>query len=374
MQDFNFELMRTFNLSILIFFVFSIALYAQPQVENPRVHWLKGNYGVMVHWLFPTYKNKDVDKLADNFDVDLFMRDFQATGADWLIFTVGQNSGTYASPNSVIDKYCGEGHCSKRDLALEIARRVKKLGKRFIFYIPCEVRGNYTVRDGFCWVRNMHDPNLEFQKRWLEVLREWSLRFGKDVAGWWVDGAYADVVPHLKWDEWHSALRAGNQHAVITFNGGIIRENCVFLLHPEHDITAGEVNFLANGKILMNRDYDNMRLFLPNQPYLHPTKALWHILFPLDSYWAVYNNWNPPTKVWSSLPPYIPPFDSQKNRKARPPLYSEAELYAFMKHMSDIGGATTINIGIYENGKMADESVALVKKVGERIKAQKQKK
>ena len=45
-----------------------------------------------------------------------------------------------------------------------------------------------------------------------------------------------------------------------------------------------------------------------------------------------------------------------------------------MKHMSDIGGATTINIGIYENGKMADESVALVKKVGERIKAQKQKK
>ena len=65
MQDFNFELMRTFNLSILIFFVFSIALYAQPQVENPRVHWLKGNYGVMVHWLFPTYKNKDVDKLAD---------------------------------------------------------------------------------------------------------------------------------------------------------------------------------------------------------------------------------------------------------------------------------------------------------------------
>ena len=81
--------------------------FAQPQVENPRVHWLKGKYGVMVHWLFPTYKNNDIDSLANAFDIDLFMRDFEATGADWLIFTVGQNTGTYASPNSVIDKYCG---------------------------------------------------------------------------------------------------------------------------------------------------------------------------------------------------------------------------------------------------------------------------
>ena len=30
----------------------------------------------------------------------------------------------------------------------------------------------------------------EFQRKWEAVIREWSLRWGKSVSGWWIDGCY----------------------------------------------------------------------------------------------------------------------------------------------------------------------------------------
>ena len=62
----------------------------------------------------------------------LYMKQFDQSGAEYLIFTVGQGSTFWNSPNSVIDKI-KPGHCSKRDLMLEIAKEVKKRKKGFIF-------------------------------------------------------------------------------------------------------------------------------------------------------------------------------------------------------------------------------------------------
>ena len=39
------------------------------------------------------------------FDVTRFADDVARTGATWVILTVGQNSGYYCAPNSVIKKY-----------------------------------------------------------------------------------------------------------------------------------------------------------------------------------------------------------------------------------------------------------------------------
>ena len=138
--------------------------------ENPRVQWMKGKYGLMVHWLAPGPPSqkgeyiKDLNDAVDNFDIKGFMADFDKTGADWLIFTLGQNSGYYASPNSVIDSLAGSGHTSRRDLALEIAKELKKRGKKFIAYIPCEVRANEIMHKGFSWNTQTGTDQAEFQK------------------------------------------------------------------------------------------------------------------------------------------------------------------------------------------------------------------
>ena len=62
-----------------------------------RAEWMaEGSYGIMVHY-FPTPHGKtpeeltaDFNRQIDLFDVDYFIKQFEATKADWLIFTMGQ--------------------------------------------------------------------------------------------------------------------------------------------------------------------------------------------------------------------------------------------------------------------------------------------
>ena len=62
--------------------------------ETPRAAWMSGRYGTMVHWLYGYYTGKpeSVDGPVDRFDLDAFLRDFDETGAAWLVFTIGQNT------------------------------------------------------------------------------------------------------------------------------------------------------------------------------------------------------------------------------------------------------------------------------------------
>jgi len=112
-------------------------------VSKSRASWMReGEFGVMVHWVAPGpppqhgEHMRDLNAAADRFDIGRFLKDFRRTKADWLIFTIGQRTG-FASPNKVMDSLAGPGHCTRRDLVLEIATEVKKSGSRFIAYIPC---------------------------------------------------------------------------------------------------------------------------------------------------------------------------------------------------------------------------------------------
>jgi len=157
-----------------------------------RADWMvQDSYGLMVHWLAPGPAAEkgpyihDLNRAVDAFQLDRFVQDFQHTGADWMIFTIGQNTSYYASPNSTLDRLAGPGHCSKRDLVLEIAQRLKKLGKRFIAYLPSEVNAPKDLRAAFAW--NPKDQS-EFQRRYTDFIREYALRYGKNLDGWWFDG------------------------------------------------------------------------------------------------------------------------------------------------------------------------------------------
>ena len=58
-----------------------------------RTYWMRGRWGLMVHWLYPQTASRSGDALTsfddtvDSFDLDGFLADFAATGADWMIFT-----------------------------------------------------------------------------------------------------------------------------------------------------------------------------------------------------------------------------------------------------------------------------------------------
>ena len=69
-----------------------------------RADWMAGKRGMMVHWLFA--EAGQIDYYANAFDINKFMADFDAAKSDYLIFTVGQNAGVYASPNTQSEVRC----------------------------------------------------------------------------------------------------------------------------------------------------------------------------------------------------------------------------------------------------------------------------
>ncbi|MBM3477564.1 MAG: hypothetical protein FJX75_30210, partial [Armatimonadetes bacterium] len=114
-------------IGVLLLTTITRASEAQPVNTGHRAAWLaEGSYGLMVHYLIsppgdtPEARTAEFDRIVNGFDLDAFIEQFESTGADWLIFTIGQNTGYYCSPNEWLDARL-PGHTSRRDLILQIA-------------------------------------------------------------------------------------------------------------------------------------------------------------------------------------------------------------------------------------------------------------
>ena len=68
------------------------------------------------------------------------------------------------------------------------------------------------------WVKHCPD----FLPRWTTVLKEYSLRYGSAVSGWWLDGCYAkNEWTEPMFQQFHDAIRAGNPNAILALNNGV---------------------------------------------------------------------------------------------------------------------------------------------------------
>src|SRR5688572_2633232 len=96
-----------------------------------RAKWMSGRAGIMVHWIAPGpwpeigERISDLDRAVDAFNLPRFLDQVDQMNPEWVVFTLGQNTGYYASPNATLDALAGPGHASKRDLALEMATALK---------------------------------------------------------------------------------------------------------------------------------------------------------------------------------------------------------------------------------------------------------
>jgi hypothetical protein len=112
-------------------------------------------------------------------------------------------------------------------------------------YLPSAAPGQDKVADAALEWRNGPNPNREFQRKWEQVIREWSVRWGKKVAGWWFDGCYFPNSMYRSPDppnfaSFAAAARAGNPDAAVAFNPGAVYR--MLSLTPYEDFTAGEID------------------------------------------------------------------------------------------------------------------------------------
>lgn len=296
-----------------------------------EIKWMQdGPYGIMVHYLSDIKPKKEPgfanwEEMTRAFDVKNFADQVEKMGAKWVIFPFGQNSGHYCSPNSVLDSYV-PGCCSTRDLMMEIAVELQKREIRLIAYLPSEMDAHIDeFRDKFGWDLDLKDKSV-FHKRYEPVIEEWAKRFGTLISGWWFDGCYnsyeKDFLRTQGWDNtrfdyarWKAVACAGNPDAVIAMCPGAEAMKYVF---KEQDYLAGEINTLNH----------------------HPEETLvdgmqLHGLLWLDCFWG---HWKEDSGIET-------------------PRFTDDELWEFYQNFRKVKGGITWNIGIYQDGTMAEKTV-----------------
>ena len=215
-------------------------------------------FGVMNHYLADWIARRENiaggrltvrqwNDMIDAFDVDRLADQLKSVGAAYHVFTIGQNSGFYCSPNSTYDGIVGitPSNCSKRDLVPDLAKALRARGIKLIVYLPAGApSGDKEAREKLQW-RNGAHPNKEFQQHWEAIIREWSTRWGDGVGGWWFDGCYwpntmyrGDEPPNFR--SFAAAARAGNPNGAVAFNPGVVYRT--MSVTPHEDYLAGEVD------------------------------------------------------------------------------------------------------------------------------------
>ena len=327
----------------------------QPPWKRANTDWMRdARWGVMVHFLsIPPSSHEPANisveewnRRVDGFDLPGFVQQLKDVGAPYLIFTLGQWSGFYCSPNATYDKIVGENpsRLSRRDLVGELAEALAAAGIRLIAYLPAHGPGSnpHAVEALRCtppWeTAQWHgsyasaqpaDERLsEFQGHWESIIREWSIRWGRNVHGWWIDGCYYpdemyrhDDAPNFR--SFAEALKAGNPDSLVAFNPGVL---VPVICHTEfEDYTAGEANVMVT----------------PNKFHVFErfiNGAQFQVLSFLGDFWCVGT-----------------------------PRYPDDLVVEYTRYINGFEGAVTWDVPIEANGRIPDDYMRQLSKVGNAV-------
>jgi len=225
--------------------------------------WFRdAGWGVFTHYLTGERVTADAwNRLVDGVDVRRLASQLEGVSAPYYFVTIGQNSGHYCAPNATYDSLVGirPSKCSRRDLIADLYEVLNPRGIKLLVYLPSGAPAADPVAMkalGWKWGYKGEWPTAggpertglrlaEFQLKWEAVIREWALRWGKKIWGWWFDGCYFsdEMYRHPdppNFQSFAAAAKAGNPEALVAFNPGVLVP--VISLSEYEDYTAGEIS------------------------------------------------------------------------------------------------------------------------------------
>lgn len=232
-------------------------------------HFLYGNPGDSVEQLRGR-KALDWNGCVEVLDAEDIARRLHEVGAGYYFITVMQGSRHMLAPNAAYDRIAGTQSgeaCPRRDLIMDLADALEKYDIDLYLYYTGDgphLDGVIGPRFGFTEPRTQ--VTMEFVQKWAAVLREYAVRYGKKVKGWWIDGCYRET---LGYDDrlmapYYEACKAGNPDCLVAMNDGVkpdFEKNFV-----NEEFVCGEFNdFTA----------------IPRERFIDGAQA--HILAPLGS-------------------------------------------------------------------------------------------
>jgi hypothetical protein len=284
--------------------------------------WLsKAGYGLMFHWTSQSIGTdgmiKPFEQAVADFPLDKFVEMVSATGAGYVLFTIGHAQAYCPAPLFSWEKY-HPGKTTKRDLIAEMAQALNAKGIKLMCYFPTHVVGKFR-----------NSSSAEFTQMTSDILKEFGERYGEKVVGYWFDGFYQcfEKYPDFSFRDFFKVCKAGNSKRIIAVNSWIYPN-----VTEWQDYWAGE----TASPVALPVNGTNER---------GPGQGLqYQALLIMEPYW-----------VQQKVEMPKPQFDGQK-------------LGDYIAGCMKNGGAVTINLGIYQDGSVDPRVVDVLKEVRQRIR------
>lgn len=319
------------------------------KISMSNTDWFyERGYGIFVHHMESIVndsnrinsmgKSTSWDECLRDFDYELFASQVAETGAGYVIITIMQGSKYMLAPNETYNRITGyqPGEaCPTFDFIEELYEALHKRDIDLMLYYTGngphldEIAGNAFGH------RDRGPVSQEFLDDWTAVLREYSMRYGTKIKGWWMDGFSAwrgynntDGLDKLKM--YVDACKAGNPDAIVAFNHyGVINE------------WGGQRKWVAPGTRVCDYTAGEMIYFedIPVQPFIHGTKCRWHILSHIAKSpdQMAYNGWAKPGSNYS--PEYL------------------ADYYG---KVHEHGGVMSIDVCVFRDGHIDAEQLEVI--------------
>lgn len=318
-------------------------LQAEAQSLRSNTDWMADlSYGFFFHWnskSMPQSGNPlPYEEAVNNFDVDRFAKTVYECGGELVFFTTTWAEYYFPAPIKAIDTIL-PGRTTKRDLVADLSDALGKYGIRLILYYH-EGQDDKEWWDKQNYTReNPGDLFTNIEK----IVEEISLRYGKRLAGLWMDDGIGYYPNYASFDRITKAAKSGNKDLVICYNPWILPKFTEF-----QDYYAGEtgLNLESAGKNNLYLPVDGSGVFQGG---------------PQEGLQATYSGTLEPGD-WTHI---------YKDSVIGSPMLSIDELTLIVEESNKRRNLPMINVRIYQDGTISPDSYTLLKELNKRIKANK---
>ena len=269
------------------------------------------------------------NECVNGLDVDLIARQLKEAGAGYLFFTVMQGTKYLCAPNDTYNKITGfkPGEAaSDRDLINDLYEALNTYGiDLYLYYTGDGPHLDPAAGPAFGFVEPRENVSRDFVVKWASVLREYCVRYGGKVKGWWIDGSY---VNPFRYDDdklklYKDAIRDGNKNAIVAFNNGVFDRVSYYSAHD--DFLAGEMNDFVD---------------IPDSRFINGKQ--WHILAPLG----------------------VSPDGNEWHAWCKPGVKrTGAYMSDYVRKVNEKGGVVTIDVCLKRDGSIPIEQIEVLKAI-----------
>ncbi len=198
---------------------------------------------------------ENLDELADNLDVKDFVQVAQSMRAQYLQITAWHANMNALFPSKVLQRMLS-GHCCRRDVIGDLIDALKPTGIHLILYIHPSDGHDFSFADQQKVGWNDGPPFARWNDFVNQVCAEVVDRYGKDVAGYWIDGGLPQQVDP---ERLRATIISRDPGAWLIQNSGLNRDCVDYGAYERFDAqfssTVWQMNAVVTGQWWANQGF-----------------------------------------------------------------------------------------------------------------------